>query len=263
ALVGPAKRSGSTLRADSKRRIVMNYWSLGLVPGLLAVGALVSAENPGRQEKSDTLASGLLSLAELQQPQRPSQRQIYEDIEIYRRLLGKSLLRFVHGAEGVNLAWQRYTGNTYPAQGDYGRAQSSTPNASTYLGLFSLTANPHQGIPAAPLSIEGVYLQARGIVISAELPIKYTASVKKPTPAPKKWSDWEREKRALNGEKIDKPEDTKSRRAPDLLETVLRSLAENGHHLSGLQQDQHVTLSLTFRTGAAQLCISCHTVSSV
>jgi hypothetical protein len=99
-------------------------------------------------------------------------------------------------------------------------------------------------------------------VISAELPGKYKASDKLPHAEAKKWSDWEREKRAMNGEKLDQAAEIKSRRGPDLLETVLRSLAENGHHLRGLKEGQEVTLALTFRSGASQQCVSCHTVSS-
>jgi hypothetical protein len=241
----------------------MSYWSLGLVSSLLAVGSLVGAENPGRQEKSDTLASAVLALEV--NSQMANQKRTYEDIEIYRRLLGKSLLGYVHGAQNLNpAAMSSFLASMYTAQPTQGKYHDYAQNLSSYVGApVQGIVSAHKGVAASPISIEGVYLPSIGILISAELPINFTAPQKKAETEPKKWSDWEREKRAFNGEKIDKPDEVKSRHTPDILETILRSLAANGYHLNGLKEGQHVTLALTFRPNLVQQCASCHHTTGI
>lgn len=241
----------------------MNCWTYGVVPGLLVVGSLLGAAYPQPQEKPASLEYSSLTRVELQ-PQGTSQKQIYEDIEIYRRLLGKALLSHVHGPQNAYASMKSGNSeNLYRSGlGTYYQSFGDPQGLADYVASANFArVNPHAGIVTSPFSIEGFYLRPVGIVISAELPMKFTVSDMKRQPESKKPSDWERERRALNGEKTDKADDNKPRRSPDILETVLRSLAENGHHLSGLKEGQHVTLTLTFRASLGRQCMSCHHVN--
>src|SRR6202023_439005 len=94
---------------------------------------------------------------------------------------------------------------------------------------------------------EGVYLKGHGVVYTVTLPI----AAQKPQvplgqPADKPLSPWEKEQRALRG---DKTEPTKKAETgpPSVSETVLRLLADNGKHFTELAPDETVTVAVVFR----------------
>ncbi len=241
---------------------------------------------PGVLEKPGE-ASAAQAPQELQAPppgilDRPREaansRQSYEEIEIYRRLLLKALRPHVYGtqnsglAEGKNGVSQVYSyfdgtnwNDTWDGEGKNGVSQVHS-YATTYsqpLGsnLNAAHMNYHAGSGYAPFSVEGVLLDPVGVVITAELPMKLPVPEKNVQTEAIRVTDWERTRRELHGEKVDKSENTPPRRV-SYLDTVLHSLAENGHHFSGLAPTQGVTLVLTFRGGSMQQCQTCHGAAS-
>jgi hypothetical protein len=100
-------------------------------------------------------------------------------------------------------------------------------------------------------------------VISATLPISYSPQETKTQAEPKALTEWERTRRELRGEKIDKSEEKQAKSPPDIVEATLHSLANNGHHLSGLLPNEKVSIVLTFRGLRAQQCDVCHSVRNL
>jgi hypothetical protein len=98
-------------------------------------------------------------------------------------------------------------------------------------------------------SVDGVYLPGYGVVLMAT--VSGSRRDGKPAddkPAPKPMSDWDRAQAELRGEKPVLPPAAASR-PPSVRDTVLRVLADNGHHLSRLRDDEKVTVVVTFRDG--------------
>ncbi len=178
-------------------------------------------------------------------------KQAYEDIEIYRRLLLKALLSHVN----VSQASHPNGGRAYPVVGN-------NPYKVAVTNYYSNLTDPHAGIGASSFSVEGALLSPGGIVLAAELPMNLPVPEKNVRTEAKKLTEWERARRELHGEKLDKSEKPLPPRRPYILDTVLHTLAENGHHLSGLAPTENVTTVLTFRGGSMQQCQSCHGVAS-
>jgi tetratricopeptide (TPR) repeat protein len=245
----------------------MNSWlhscgrgmlALSFLAGWTAAGAASSQQEPDSTNNRELVAKYPKSA--LEQPRQL--RQPYEDIEIYRRLLLKTLQPYV--SEAINFK---------TPSGKKSESMSNTPATAYFSGLYDATsANYHQGVTnpyqaganahasygIGHLNIEGVFLPSSGIVISATLPIFYAPQEKKTQAEPKTLTEWERARRELRGEKIDKSEEKQAKSPPYILEAVLHSLAINGHHLSGLLPNEKVSIVLTFRGLGAQQCTVCH-----
>ena len=249
----------------------MQNWLHTFGRGLLALGFVAGWATAGaasaRQEPESTNNLVLVSKfpdSALAQPRQ--MRQPYEDIEIYRRLLLKTLQPYINDAINLktptgkrpestsNTAAEAYFSGVYDAT-------SSTKYLQSHPWLGG--AHPHAGLGIGQLNIEGVFLPSTGIVISATLPMSYIPPEKKTQAEPKTLTEWERTRRELRGEKIDKSEEKQAKSPPDILEAALHSLATNGHHLSGLLPNEKTSIVLTFRGLRAQQCDVCHSVRNL
>lgn len=145
-------------------------------------------------------------------------RQLYEDIEVMRLLLQRTL-------------------------------------AETY-GLPTHHGGPHPADAAhQPPAVEGVYLPGRGLIFTATgLVGPGDEYVKSAPAAPPALSAWERARLELRGEKL--PAAKAPPPNPPLGQKLLSLLAESGQHFAQLAPDERVTFALTFRTTSA--CTSCH-----
>jgi hypothetical protein len=195
------------------------------------------------------------SLVAAQQP-RPGQDvalpQMYEDIEIMRRLL----LREVHSRQMVQCA---------ACHGPVGvRAVAFSPDGkllATEEGVFrvwdastgKMLQNPHgflgPDLPALP-GIDGVYLKGYGVVFSMTVPPQPLAGGwVLPETAPKPVSDWDKVRRQLRGEKTQSTGGgTGLKKEPRLDEVLLKLLADNGHHFSQLKDNEQLAIVVTFRS---------------
>ncbi|HTU21599.1 MAG TPA: tetratricopeptide repeat protein [Gemmataceae bacterium] len=155
-------------------------------------------------------------------PYASSNAAMYEDIEIFRRILDRKL---------APLRQQVHVG---------------------YLQLSGSDSDWTARIEDSPSSLEGVYLKGHGVVYTATLPslqpaeqagkIDWEIELKIPRPG----SEWESVRRQLRNEKEEpkKPEATKP---PALTDVLLKVLAENGHHFSQLGENESLTIVLTVR----------------
>ncbi len=162
-------------------------------------------------------------------------RQTYEDVEIYRRLLSRTIAPYVAG----------------PYLASYSQQVEKA--------YFQGKSNPHANLESNALRVDGVYLPPTGIIFTADIPGRIPLPTSEKGPAkPKPMTEWDRARRELRGEKLDVPVTPAPREKSHFLDTILHSLAENGHNLD-LAPDQTVTVVLTSRLDAMQQCQKCHT----
>lgn len=219
-----------------------------LILATLAGGAYTQNQQAPADEKSSTVEARLFQAFSAQLADG-GQRRTYENIEIFRRLLLKTLTPFASGTKSNSADYYTATAAEY-------RYPQSNQQAS-YLQNYQKANDPHASVGIGPLPVEGVLLPS-GIVMTAELPMPFSAPTKEPESKVKPLTDWDRAQRELNGEKIDPASEAKPVRPPNVLNAVLHTLAENGHKLSGLDTNQSVTLVLTFRGAWSQQCTACH-----
>jgi hypothetical protein len=151
-----------------------------------------------------------------------------EDVEILRRLLARAIAESygikadeparIHGHEGLFLPWES--------------------NQSSIL--------------------EGTYLKGYGIVYSVSLPVPPSEPVPvRDAGAAKPLSDWERTRKELRGEQVDDGPHGRGHKVA-LSDSLLRVLAENGSHLTMLEPNENVSITVTIRN--SQDCAQCHAV---
>jgi tetratricopeptide (TPR) repeat protein len=177
-------------------------------------------------------------------------RQLYEEIEIMRRILDRDL-------HTTALA----------GTGNLGYSPAGKELANQYLAGATLRgispADPHHGLKGAPYGgpewrgPHGVYLKGCGVVYSGVLPVHSQGPVRESGAAKpaQPLSQWERTRRELHGEKVD-AEKERERQVPSLSEVVLKALAENGKNFTQLPDNEQVTVALTLIQG--QACSNCH-----
>jgi hypothetical protein len=204
-------------------------------------------------------------------------RQLAEDIEIMRRLLGRTLadaqmqacmschvrqVRFApdgkvlsgHASAGVRL-WDADPSSPCPAI----RALAFSPDGKTLLtgsrdgtvriwdAATGKQLSTHPGTAHGLGALEGVYLKGYGVLYTMTLPPQ-PHPVKPPPakPAAKPLSDWERVRKELRGDKADEPAPTPAV-PPSLADLILHVLARNGQHFSQLSAKERITVVVTFR----------------
>jgi hypothetical protein len=213
------------------------------------------------------LAYAQSSTAEKKQPSA----QMYEDIEVMRRILNRSLHLPRHATHSV---WVPSNGlNTYttqpilglgalgnPALGALGNSGGGHSIGTTYgssslgalgggLGaLGNVMGGQSVGISSLEYpGAEGVYLKGHGVVFNLILPPQKQLKAETATPAPKTLSEWERIRKEVRGEKLDTEAAEKKPKEPSFVEVLLKVLAENGKHFTQLGPDETVTIVVTFR----------------
>ncbi len=188
------------------------------------------------------LALAAALLAPAQADRRPA---VDEQIEVMRALLIRRL-----GRAPSTYSWSYDGSNNLfsgVAPGGGGTARALAADLSNYVGQaqapgYRWTATAHEA------AVEGTYLDGYGAVFAVTLP----PTDHDPRPgadgskAPAGLSDWEREQRQLRGEPL--PEQpARVRQGQSVGDVVLKLLADNGKHFTGLKPDERVTIAVTFR----------------
>jgi hypothetical protein len=202
--------------------------------------------------------------ANSQEQQR--QHKMYEDIEIMRRLLERTL-RSVPGVaatQGAGVAFGDFDSDgfvdLYVANGGDRKGVVFHNNDGTLVDTV-MPQQPHdkwhQQLQRELPGAEGVYLPNQGVIYSATLPIHFLEPVKKAAdPVRKPLTDWERTRKELAGEKIGQEKRTAPPNDVSLADRVLKLLFENGRHFSQLDGKENLTVALTLR--AESQCTVCH-----
>jgi hypothetical protein len=226
------------------------------------------------------LLAALAAPAATADPPPRERAQMYEDIEIMRRLLGGKL----HGFAGSAPTRWLVQANTCTACHGTGQGQ---PLATSFLTtgtarlwhnsvlqdptslLRSNLSAPHQPPPLYDLGVgylphagflnalsampdvEGTYLKGYGVLFTLTLPPPARdPRPEPPRPAPPPPSDWERIRREVRREKEPEPK-ADAKKGTTLAEVVLRALADNGKHFTQLGENESLTVVITFRADAA------------
>jgi hypothetical protein len=213
-------------------------------------------------------------------------QQIYEDIEILRRILDQTLRRMAgqattgtapgHGMPGGSPLGENLTGDLasqWLALGEVGRQPD---NGVRQLRLCQhkdgsverigvLTAEgAHHGLAlletsASLVSNEGTYLRGYGVVYSISLPVVAQETVKESDkPAPRPLSQWERTRQELRGETVATESKGRTPKEDTVADAVLKVLAENGRHFSRLPENEQLTVAITLRPVGSSECAKCH-----
>lgn len=148
---------------------------------------------------------------------------MYEDIEVMRRLLARSL----QDPGASTTVWV-----------DIQNSKTYTTGTLHYKPLYASLVNSGDQSSA----LEGSYLPGTGVVYTATVPDSLWKSDEAAKPAAKALSSWDLARKQLRGEKVE----TAPARAPDLAERILKVLFDNGHHLK-LAEAEGISVAITFR----------------
>jgi hypothetical protein len=191
-------------------------------------------------------------------------RQMAEDVEILRRLLGRALAGvqsvafspdgkvLANSSDGTLRIWDSATGQAVralafspdgkalAAQGADGTVRLWDPATGKQLSNPPGTAH---GIG----ELEGVYLKGYGVVYTVTLPPPPHAVKPQPAKAAAKpLSDWERVRKEIRGDKANEPAPAAAE-PPSLADRILQVLARNGKHFSQLGAQERIAVVVTFR----------------
>jgi hypothetical protein len=219
---------------------------------------------------------------------RSPKGQMYEDIEIMRRLLNNKL----HGFASPDRFTDLFASQT-PRRGATVRLLANSACASCHSNVHDNyliwsdpynTGYPHNKIypnlsdtvdtleqlgksyhrnrlvfghhdlwttlamPRSPLA-EGTYLKGQGVIFTLTLPPPERDPRPEPLkPAPKPPTEWERIRKEVRQEKPQTQDTAPPAKEPTLSEVILKLLAENGQHFSQLGENESLTVAVTFRT---------------
>jgi tetratricopeptide (TPR) repeat protein len=203
--------------------------------------------------------------------------QMYEDIEILRRILHRTLLEqygFASSAAGKQWShdltpndsvWlTRVNRHTSPPSLTEQSLHSlltdkvyqSSLNAKDFFLGTTLHWPTHTSLAHDYSEAEGTYLKGHGVVYSLTLPPPPQDPLPAPAKSgPKPLSQWERVRKELRGEKVEAADAQRTRQDVRLADAVLKVLADNGQHFTQLGDNEQLTVAITFRGGS---CVSCH-----
>jgi tetratricopeptide (TPR) repeat protein len=168
--------------------------------------------------------------------------KMYEDIEIFRRILGRELQPLYPRVNSSSVIGNPFTSTA-----------RAYPTDRTLLFFYEGNTSSDPGSAPILSSLEGVYLKGVGVVYTATL-----ATLQPPArPAAdstvgrvlrlavaQQESEWDNVRRQVRNEK-EKPKKVEARKAPSLSDVLLTVLAENGHNFSQLGENENLTLVLT------------------
>jgi hypothetical protein len=196
------------------------------------------------------MSLGLLAPGAVAAQQEPAKSaavpQMYEDIEVMRRLLTRAIReqqagRHLAGA-GVRSGSVAFSPDGRLLASVYqGRVLKWDTATGKLLGVTGLGA-------AGGPDVEGVYLKGYGVVFTLTLPPQPLGTGGgSARPGAKPLSEWDRVRRELRGEKVEGLAAGRPERAPRLDQTILRVLAQNGQHFTELGEKERLTVVITFR----------------
>lgn len=190
---------------------------------------------------------------------RPQQqRQLYEEIEILRRLFDRGVSRlpllagdsvhmnqFPYNLTGItgSIAFDGKSGVVAGLPGGMGSVRLWDSSTGRSLGTFP-SSQAHDW--------QGFYLPGQGVVYSVTLPQHGQPVVGGPAkPEPVPLSEWERVRKELRGEKVE-AEKSRNQQNLSIADVVLKALAQNGHHLSQVPETEKITVAITLVQAPAQ-----------
>jgi hypothetical protein len=178
----------------------------------------------------------------------PNIKQMYEDIEVMRRLMARNLQTFTQDCQSCHTGQFRAEVIT--------RELTRNPTWGSYIldfdgdGFPDLFVANHAHTVGKTPAVEGTYLKGHGAVFDVTLPpVVHMAPAAAPKPPNKPLSEWERTRLQLHGQKP--PERQSTNQPPSLSDLMLKLLAENGKHFSQLSPTESITLVVTFRNEPA------------
>jgi tetratricopeptide (TPR) repeat protein len=176
--------------------------------------------------------------------------KMYEDIEIFRRILGRELQPLYARVSAASVIGNPFTSS---ATAYSNTVQDSGTGANSFLYTPNTTYSPGSGLNKQEVlsSLEGVYLKGQGVVYTATVlslqpPSKATTAgpVRLRLTVHQSDSDWESIRRQIRNEK-EQPKKAETSKPPTLSDVLLKVLAENGHNFSQLGENETLTLVLT------------------
>jgi tetratricopeptide (TPR) repeat protein len=174
---------------------------------------------------------------------RAQPAQMYEDIEILRRLLADKL-RGLYAPSSQVVSQQ-------PLWGFSGGSAANYLGQTPYYEALTQTNYQQRQISStavSPSTLEGVYLKGQGVVYTVTLPPSARSSRTETSgSSARPLSDWERMRKEVRHEQPPAEQKDRSPRKLSPEEAVLHVLAENGRHLSQLGANESITVVITFR----------------
>jgi hypothetical protein len=224
-------------------------WPAALVwLSCFAAAALAQLQPPQTSPPVPPLGSGAPGVP--QEAKAGPSADMQENVEILRRLLDRAFLE----AYGLPAHKPRVPIAIFAAPGGIPPTSDGVEYKNVAVDVAP-QGDPHAG--AGPHT-EGVYLKDYGIVYTATLPLPPfsvvggTGAAPGNKPAP---DDWDRIRKEIHGETPDQAVNPVPGHTP-LSQVILKVLADNGRHFTGLQDGEKITVAVTFR-GAAT-CANCH-----
>jgi hypothetical protein len=254
---------------------------------LLFGSSMAVAQTPTAQQGNDDRpASDPAASSSADPRQKETLTAMYEDIEIMRRLLSSQLERLYPSRARDRRQWDEfrhlgdlsgfqpsrselfYPGlvNQYFSQkrhDDWLQNGAPLDNTSAanqqYWVPDPITGTDRDALKNVwgvlgprlrVFDVEGSYLPGYGIVYTVTLPPPLRKAKSESTkPQPKPLSDWDRVRKQLHGEEQpDKGQPAPAQpREPSLTDVILKTLYENGHHLTRLNNNEGLTVAITFR----------------
>ncbi|HZV05469.1 MAG TPA: tetratricopeptide repeat protein [Gemmataceae bacterium] len=172
------------------------------------------------------------------------EKQMYEDIEIFRRILDRKLQPLYPTETSFPFGMLGMQGGMMGMQGGMGSMMPGMPGMQGGMGGGMGMAGGMMPVVIPMRSLEGVYLKGQGVVYTATLSSLNPPSKTAKTETLKPVSEWESVRRQVRNEK-DELKKVEVTEPPSLSDVMLKLLAENGHHFSWLNPDESLTIVLT------------------
>jgi hypothetical protein len=181
------------------------------------------------------------------------QKQMYEDIEVLRRLLTGRLEtpQVFTSSDGISFVLPYIYDPNVPGTVS---GSSNTWLAGERADLYRLwygKYNLHDYFvqpKVVSCGCEGVYLKGQGVIYTLTMPPPERDPRPQPVkPADKTPSEWERIRQQVRGDKGEPEGKAPERKEPSLADVVLKVLADNGYHFAQLGDNESLTVAITFR----------------